>query len=546
MYKLTKQWSDFPVEVLSAIKSSYVPQDRDFTLIPFKDRTDAERVMTFIETECKVPEGSMVGKPIVLLPFQRAFIRSVYDNKDETGKRITRTAILSIARKNGKTSIVAPLVLASLVGPLAEKNAQVVSGAMSRDQAGILFTAMSKMIGLNPNMSKRCQVIPSSKRIKAITTNVEYRALSKDGATAQGLSPQVAVLDETGQVVGPRDSFIEAITTSQGAHASPLLFVISTQAASDSDLLSVWIDDAERSGDKTIACHVYAAEKDCDLLDETQWKLANPALGTFRSEPDLRTQLERAARIPAAEAAARNLLLNQRVSLLTLFISPGGWKDCAKPINMDLFMQEPVHLGLDLSARNDLTAAVASVRDPETGEVHVTPFVFTPLDTLTDRSQTDRVPYDQWVRDGFLIGIPGAHLNYEMIAEELGRLTQGWNIASLSFDRWRIDDFKIAAEKVGFAQETEWIAVAQTFKDFSLRLDGLESLILQKLLRHAGHPLLNMAASNAIVVADPAGNRKLDKTKSSQRIDPLVALAMSSYLLSDSNMTATDIDSMIV
>ena len=543
---LKKEWSDFPEDVIRAIKSGMIPQDRDYSKIPYKDRTDAEKLMTFIETECKVPEGALVGQNIKLLPFQRAFIRSVYDNKDEEGNRLTKMAILSIARKNGKTSIVAPLVLSSIIGPLAQKNAQIVSGAQSRDQAGIIFTAMSKMIGLNPNMAKRCLVIPSGKRIKGLTTNVEYRALAKDGANAQGLSPLIAVLDEVGQTVGPRCSFIEAITTSQGAHTDPLLFAISTQAASDSDLLSIWIDDAQRSQDPTIVAHVYEAEKDCDLLDEHQWKFANPALGVFRSDKDLRIQLEKAARIPASEAAARNLLLNQRVSLLTLFVSPTTWKDCTTPINEDLFLTEPVHFGLDLSARNDLTAAVAAVRDPETGHVHVKPFIFTPIDTVQDRASTDRVPYDQWVRDEFMYALPGSHMNYEMIVDELVSRTSGWTIASISFDRWRIDDFKVAAERASFAQEAEWISVGQSFKDFSLRLDGLESLLLQKSLHTANHPLLNMAAANAIVVSDPAGNRKLAKDKSSQRIDPLVALAMATYMLSDANLTQADVDAMII
>jgi phage terminase large subunit-like protein len=543
---VVSKWYDYPPEILKAIKSGPIPRERDFSKIEWAKLTDAEKVMRFIETECKVPEGALVGQPISLLPFQRAYIRAIYDNKDEEGHRLTRTAILSIARKNGKTTIIAPLVLASIIGPLAPKNAQIVSGAQSREQAGILFTAMAKMIGLNENMGKRSLVVPSGKRIKGIATNTEYKALAKDGPTAQGLSPYIAVLDEAGQVVGPRDSFIEAITTSQGAHKDPMLFVISTQAASDSDLLSIWIDDAERSTDPTIVCHIYEADKDCSLLDEDQWKYANPALGTFRSRDDLKQQLEKAARIPAAEAAARNLLLNQRVSLLTLFISPSTWKACGDPVNMELFEQEPVHIGLDLSSRNDLTAAVASVRDPETGEIHTHPFVFTPMDTIDDRSRTDRVPYDQWAKDGFIYALPGSHLNYEMIADELAVKTKNWEIASISFDRWRIDDFKVAAEKAGFAQDAEWIPVGQTFKDFSLRLDGLESLLLQKILRHANHPLLNMAASNAIVITDPAGNRKLDKSKSSQRIDPLVALAMSTYLLSDANISQMDVDSMII
>jgi phage terminase large subunit-like protein len=184
--------------------------------------------------------------------------------------------------------------------------------------------------------------------------------------------------------------------------------------------------------------------------------------------------------------------------------------------------------------------------DPDTGLVHTKPFVFTPADGIVERSQADRAPYEQWVRDGHLIALPGPHMNYEHIAEALVDLTSGMNLVSLSFDRWRIEDFKIAAARCGFAQDAEWLPVGQGFRDFTVRLEGLESLLLQKRLAHASHPLLNMAAANAIVITDAAGNRKIDKSKSSQRIDPLVALAMSTYLLSDASMEATDFDTMII
>lgn len=540
--KLTKEWQDFPDYCLTAVRSGWIPQDRDYKAIKSKDWLRSERVMAFVEMECKVPEGSQVGKPIILSPFQRMFIRAVYDNPVIP----TRRAILSIARKNGKTGLVAPLVLAHIIGPEARKNSQTVSGAMNRQQASIVFEAMAKMINLNPNMTARAAVVPSQKSIKGITTGVTYRALAKDGASAQGLSPAVAVLDETGQVVGPTDSFIDAITTSQGAHEAPMLFVISTQAASDSDLLSVWIDDAQRSNDASTVCHVYEADKDCELLDETQWYKSNPALGVFRSSEDLRTQLVRAARMPTAEPSARNLLLNQRISLLTLAVSPSVWKLNGSAINDELFFSYPVHCGLDLSARNDLTACVLSVRDPETGLVHVKPIVFTPLDNIEDRARQDRAPYDQWAKAGLLVAVPGKHLDYDMLAEHLAMSTEGMTISTVQFDRWRIDDFKPRADHHGFATEAQWIPVGQGFKDFSLRVDGLDSLLLQNKIRHGMHPLLNLGAANAVVVTDPSGAKKYDKSKSSQRIDTLVAMAMSVYPISDGVYEHTDVDNMIV
>jgi phage terminase large subunit-like protein len=538
--KLTAQWMEYPEILRKAIKSGPVPQDRDFYVIPPDKWTRAERLIAFIELECCVPEGSLVGQKMSLLPFQRMFIRAVYDNPDTA----TRRAILTMSRKNGKTSLVAPLVLAHIVGPEANRNSQIVSGAMSMRQAGVLMDAMTKIIRFNPNMESRSHI--TGKFVRGIAKNVNYMCLARDGKTAQGLSPNVAVLDEVGQIVGGVDKFVEAITTAQGAHHEPLLFAISTQAASDSDLLSIWIDDAQRSEDPSTICHVYEADADCDLLDEEQWIKANPALGVFRNEQDLRVNLERAARVPSAEAGARNLLLNQRVSLQTLAVSPQVWKKNGKEVNHDLFMREPVHAGLDLSSRNDLTACALSVMDPATGEIHVKPLVFTPLDSIIERSQRDRAPYDQWVRDGHMIALPGTHMDYDMIAETLAIHTRGMHIATVSYDRWRINDFKPRADAHGFAQEAEWLPVGQGFKDFSLRVEGLESVLLQSKLHHGFHPLFNLGASNAIVITDPTGNKKYDKSKSSQRIDTLVALAMSVYPLSDGKVEVLDIGTMIV
>ncbi len=533
--------SDLAQYIVKAIKSGPLPKIRDLSRVKPKNMTLGEKVVYFIETYLHTPDGAMAGKPIKLLDFQKAFIISVFDNPVGT-----RRAYFSIARKNGKTALMGGILIAMMVlKDFPNLNAQLVSGAMSRDQASLLYNYMAKMIRLSPKVQEKFQLVDSQKRIKCITTGAELKTLARDGATAQGLSPLVSCLDEIGQITGPTDSFVDAITSSQGAHTKPILFAFSTQAASDSDMMSIWLDDAERSNDQHTVSHIYEADFDCDLLDEVQWKQANPALDIFRNRLDLQTQLERANRMPSAEPSARNLLLNQRVSLQTLFVSPSVWKQNNKPIDVELFKRSPVHIGLDLSSRNDLTAAVGATKDPETDIVHVTPFVFTPVATLEERGRQDRVPYLQWAKDGFLSALPGSHLDYRMILEELVRVTQGWEIASVQFDRWRIEDFKKAADDLGWAQEAEWIPVGQGFKDFSLRLEGLESLLLTEKINHAGHPLLNMAAANAIVETDPTGARKLAKNKSSQRIDPLVALAMAVYPLSDGTVAPVDIDAMI-
>ena len=493
--------------------------------------TRGEKVIKFIESYCVIPEGKLVGQPVKLAKFQKDFIKAIYDNPAGT-----RRAILAIARKNGKSALIAGIMLASIIGPEAKQNSQIVSGAMSRDQAALVFNLAVKMLQLNPELDGLYKVVPSGKRIIGLRKNVEYRALAADGTTAHGLSPVLAILDEVGQVKGPMTPFIEAILTSQGAHEEPLQVFISTQAANDADFLSVMIDDAQRSGDKKTVCHIYAADADCDMMDKKQWRKANPALGTFRSEADLAEQLKQAQRLPTMEASARNLLLNQRISLDNVWLAPGPWKECNAEPDFDVFRENGVAMGLDLSARTDLTAAVIAAQDDD-GVVHVHPFVFTPSAGLEDRSQRDRAPYSTWCRDGQMIAVPGSSIDYDYVSTYLRDALDdlGIEINQICFDRWRIDIFKKAAEECGFAQMAEWLPVGQGFKDISPRMESFEAKLLAKEIRHGGHPLLNMAISNCIATMDAAGAKKLDKSKATQRIDPAVAMIMATHQVSEGN-----------
>ena len=492
--------------------------------------TRGEKVIAFIETYCLVPEGSKVGQPIKLAEFQIKFIKDIYDNPAGT-----RRAILGIARKNGKTALIAGILLAHICGPMAEQNSQIISGAMSRDQAALVFNLAVKMIQLNPLLEERTRVIPSGKRIIGLGKGVEYKALAADGTTAHGLSPVLAILDEVGQVKGPMSPFVEAILTSQGAHDNPLQIFISTQASSDADFFSQMIDDAERSGDAKTVLHMYRADEDCDLMDRSQWVKSNPALGLFRSEADLEEQLKQAERLPSMEASARNLLLNQRIALESIWLAPSPWKACNGAPDWDVFRSEGVTIGLDLSARTDLTAAVIAACD-DSGVVHIHPYVFTPMSGLEDRAQRDRTPYGTWARDGQMVAVPGSSVDYDYVTQWLRDELddKGVEITKVAFDRWRVSIFRKAAEDCGFAPFAEWIEVGQGYRDMSPRLESFEAKLLASEIRHGSHPLLNMSAANAIATVDPAGSRKLDKSKATLRIDPLVAAVMAVHEVSES------------
>ena len=479
--------------------------------------TRADRVLAFIDRYVRVPEGKLVGQPIKLAKFQRKFIRDVFDNP-----KGTRRAYLSIGRKNGKSALIAAILLAYIVGPEKQLNAQIISGGRSRDQAALVFKLASKMCMLHPALAQLVRIIPSSKTIIGLVANVEYRAISAEAGTAHGLSPLLAILDEVGQVRGPHDDFVEAITTAQGAHESPLLIAISTQAASDADLLSVWLDDAARNPNPTVVSHVYAAPPDCDLMDKKAWRAANPALGLFRSEEDVRQQAMAAKSMPTAENGFRNLTLNQRVTRFTPLIAPSVWKACNGQPDDRAFTEGEVYGGLDLSMTTDLTALVLIARYQE--RWHVRSYFWTPGETLEERERRDKAPYALWVRQGHLRTTPGKVVKYDHVAAEIEQICHGLDVRKIAFDRYRMAMLKSELDKIDCTLPFE--SFGQGYVSMAPAIDALEIAFLQGDVRHGGHPVLSMCAATAIVTKDPAGNRKLDKSKSTGRIDGVVALTM--------------------
>jgi phage terminase large subunit-like protein len=507
-----------------------------------KPLTRGERVIEFIHRHCRVPEGNLVGKPLRLMEFQKKFIREVYDNPSGTSR-----AYLSIGRKNGKTALIACLALAHLVGPEARLNSQIISGARSRKQAALVYKLAEKMVRLNPALSKIIRPTPSEKLLVGLPMNVEYQAISAEAGTAHGLSPVLAILDEVGQVKGPYDAFVEAITTAQGAHEDPLLLAISTQAATDNDLFSRWLDDAAAANDSRTVCHLYTAPEDCELDDKEAWRAANPAMGEFRSLQDLEDFAEKAKRQPTEENTFRWLYLNQRIEAFAPFVNKGVWQACnSKPAPLDGL---PVYGGLDLSEVSDLTALVLVA--PADGVFNVHPTFWLPGDGLAEKSRADRVPYDVWARDEFLSPTPGRTVDYGFVAEYLRGLFDRYDVRKIAFDRWNWRHLKPWLAKAGFTEDqlegdhAVFEEFGQGYKSMSPALRDLEAALLNGQIAHGGHPVLTMCAANAVVQPDEAGNKKLTKKKSRGRIDGMVALTMAMSVAGTYAESAIDVEAMI-
>lgn len=484
--------------------------------------TRGERNCRWIEQFCRIPEGKDVGRPVKLRPWQRRDIKKIYDNPAGT-----RRGILSFGRKNAKTTEAAFLLLLHTAGPEARVNSQLNSAAQSKEQAAILFKLAAKIVRMSPDLSSVITIRDTVKELFCPELGTLYKALSAEASTAYGLSPVFIVHDELGQVKGPHSELYDALETAVGAHESPLSIVISTQAPTDGDLLSILIDDALAGNDPRVVLSLYTADVGLDPFSDKAIKQANPAFGDFLNPDEVRAMAEDARRMPSREPQYRNLVLNQRVEMNSPFISRSVWQSCGGEVSDDWGEIEQF-AGLDLSATTDLTAFVPIAWVDDAWEVK--PAFWLPEEGLREKSRTDRVPYDIWAADGQLLTTPGKAVEYEFVAQRIYEHCASCRFRiKIAFDRWGMKYLKPWLLKAGFTEEqfeAVFVEFGQGFQSMSPALRDTEAALLSGKVRHGNHPVLTMCAANAVVTMDPAGGRKLNKAKSATRIDGMVALAM--------------------
>ncbi len=492
----------------------------------------ADRVCRFVES-LPVTSGALAGTQFRLRPWQRKIVRALY-RTGKGGRRLVRTGVLSKGRKNGKSFLAAVLTLCHIAGPEAEERGEVYTAANDRFQAGRIFAEICAIIERTPWLANRISIRRHSKELEDIGdggTGTTYAALSADTATKHGLSPSFVVYDEYGQATN-RDLF-DVLDTAMGARAEPMMLVISTQAARDESPMSELVDYGLRvqSGDvkdSSFYLALFTAPADADPWKVATWRKANPALGDFRSLDDVKRMALQAQRMPSREASFRNLILNQRVDTTASLFSAAIWRAGAVAVDVAGLKGRKCFAGLDLSASRDLTALVLVFEDDDEA-FDVLPFFWLPDADLREREDTDRVPYVRWRDDGLLLTTPGRTIDPRAVATKIAELHGDYDIQVLAYDRWRVEDLRRELDGIGC--DVPLVPHGQGFKDMSPSLDALERIIFESKLRHAGHPILQWNAANAKATSDPAGNRKLDKQRSTGRIDGLVALAMATGIV---------------
>ena len=480
------------------------------------------RIVAFIES-LPVTSGTEAEKNFRLRPWQKKIIRSIY-GPTRRGRRVVRTALLTLGRKNGKTGLAAALALAHLVGPAVESRGQIFSAACDKLQAALIYDEMVAIIERMPWMTNRCHVQLHYKTIRDMESGTVYRALSADATKVHGLSPSLVIADELAQ--WRHRELWDNLVTGTGARAEPLVLAVGTQAATDDALFSELVDygikiNSGEIKDPTFYAAIYTTPEDADIWDEANWYSANPALGDFRSLQEMRDFAAQAKRMPTKEAAFRNLYLNQRTDSAPCFVLPADWKACGEVVEPQELFGRPCWCGLDLSATQDLTAL--ELFFPEDGGA-VLSYFWLPGDGIREKVDRDRVPYDVWAKQGHLELTLGRAVDRGFIVRRLASAAADFDIKGIAYDRWRMDEVKKILDEEGIALPL--VEFGQGLKDMAPAIDELERLILSGKLKHGNHPVLTMCTANVKIDPDAAGNRKFSKKRSTGRIDGIVALAM--------------------
>ena len=491
------------------------------------DEKKARRVIRFIEC-LRHTKGEFHGKPFKLLPWQEKIIRDVFGTvrDEDLSMRQYNQVYIEIGKKNGKSELGAALALNMLIND-DEWKAEVYSCASDRQQAAIVFDVAVDMVRQNPTLSKLIKIIPSTKRMVYQPTGSIHQVLSSEVATKHGLNVSACIFDELH--TQPTRALYDVMTQGSGdARKQPLWFFLTT-AGTDRNSVC-WevhqkaLDILEgRKHDPRFYPVVYGLPDDADWQDEQNWYKCNPSLGYTITIDKVRDAYHKALETPADENMFRQLRLNQWVKQSIRWMPMDKWDECGGVVDPYQLEGRACYAGLDLSSTSDLTTLVLVFPPRDENEAYmVLPFFWLPEDTLALRVRRDHVMYDVWEKQGFLQTTEGNVVHYGFIEKFICELGEKYNIREIAYDRWNATQMVQNLEDDGFTM----IPFGQGFRDMSPPTKELMRLVLEHKLAHGGHPVLRWNMDNAFVRTDPAGNLKIDKQKSTEKVDGAVALVM--------------------
>ena len=405
--------------------------------------------------------------------------------------------------------------------------AEVYGCASDRQQASIVFDVAVDMVDQCPALKKRIKPVMSVKRLVYQPTNSYYQVLSAEAYTKHGLNVHGVIFDELHSQ--PNRELFDVMTKGSGdARTQPLFFLITTAGTDRNSVCFEQHMKAKdilegRKIDNTFYPVIYGIEDDDDWTDEKNWYKANPSLGHTIDIEKVRNAFNSAKENPAEENVFRQLRLNQWVKQSTRWMQMEKWDECDGKIDEKSLLGRECYAGLDLSSSSDITAFVL-VFPPRTDdeEYIILPYCWIPEENMALRVRRDHVPYDVWEKTGDLQTTEGNVIHYGFIEKFIEELGKKYHILEIAFDRWGATQMVQDLEGMGFTV----VPFGQGYKDMSPATKELMKLVLEKRIKHGGHPVLRWMMDNVFVRQDPAGNIKPDKEKSTEKIDAVVALIM--------------------
>ena len=500
----------------------------------------AEHAISFLNA--LTLSGEYEGQPVKLRKWQENIVRQIFGSVDKHGKRTIKKVFILLPRGSGKTQLIALLVIYFLLG-LKAKGQQIVSAAMSRDQASRVYDAAQVAIDNDPFLKSIAEVIPSQKRIVVADKHSFYLSLSSEGDVNLGLNPAVVIFDELEVWKNDKaQKLYHNLTTSLGKRTETLVIMLATGIPERNPLVLEQLDYAKKveAGiikDPSFLPILFYAKDDEDWTDEKVWKRVHPAAGDFFSMDFLRRECAEAKQIPSKQAVFRAFYLNQFTENQKCWIPDTTWMKNAEPPAKD--PSTIYYGGLDLASVKDSNCFILYGQRPD-GRFDVIPFYWTAGDQIYQRTSAE-FNYRLWHEQGYIRSSPGAAANQSLICRDIVQLCQQYHIKKIGADPHLASWLTPELEQHGIVLDF----IPQTTKYLSEPLKRLETQALNSELCHGGNPVLRWHLSNAWCVPDPNGNYFINQQKSSGQTDGCSALAtaIASHLydnLTDSNAIETE------
>lgn len=486
------------------------------------NRETANRVVRFFQNRLVHVEGEKAGQPFVLERWQRKLLRRAFgwiNRKD--GTRKYRTVYLEVPRKNGKSALASGIGLYLTYGD-REEGARVVSAAAETEQAAIVFDVAKKMVEKSPKLMQSLK--PFKRSIVHYESGSNYKVVSAEAYSKHGKNLHGIIFDELH--AQPNRELYDVLKTSTGSRRQPMEWYLTTAGY---DRFSICYEVHEyankvNSGiieDESFLGVIFAAGQDDDWRDPRTWYKANPNLGISKKLDYMIRECDRAQKTPGYENTFKRLELNIWTEQDSRWLSMSEWDANDTTFDEAMLEGKDCFGGLDLSTTTDITA-LTLVFPLEDGKYYTINKFWIPEENARKRALNDRVPYVDWIRDGFITATEGNSIDYTKVEADIVEYFKKYNILELQYDRWNATHITQRLEGHGL----EMIPMTQSFQTLSGPSLEIERLITQRKLAHNNNPVLKWMARNVAVLQNGEGQIRPSKKKSRERIDGIMTLVM--------------------